>query len=81
MQLNNVNQGTYDFYNYYSDKDILEESWVKQAKAARGRICLPKILPAPISSRTAPMQVMLKVNPSPIPIPSKSEGIGLFLDA
>ena len=36
-QLNNVNQGTYDFYNYYSDKDILEESWVKQAKAARGK--------------------------------------------
>ena len=36
-QLNNVNQGTYDFYNYYSDKDILEESWVKQAKAAQGK--------------------------------------------
>lgn len=36
-QLNNVNQGTYDFYNYYSDKDILEESWVKQAKSARGK--------------------------------------------
>ena len=26
-QLNNVNQGTYDFYNYYSDKDILEEKF------------------------------------------------------
>ena len=26
-----------DFYNYYSDKDILEESWVKQAKAAQGK--------------------------------------------
>ena len=36
-QLNNVNLGTYDFYNYYSDKDILEESWVKQAKAAQGK--------------------------------------------
>lgn len=36
-QLNNVNQGTYDFYNYYNDKDILEESWVKQAKAAQGK--------------------------------------------
>jgi len=37
FQLNNVNEGTYDFYNYYEDKDILEEDWVKQAQAARGK--------------------------------------------
>lgn len=36
-QLNNVNRGTYDFYNYYEDKDILEEDWVKKATAAKGR--------------------------------------------
>ena len=36
-QLNNINLGTYDFYNYYADEDILKEDWVKQAKDAKGR--------------------------------------------
>ena len=36
-QLNNLNQGTYDFYTYYEDKDILEEDWVKKAEEARGK--------------------------------------------
>ena len=49
--------------------------------AASGRICCPKSWPAPRSSRTAPIQVILKVNPRPIPIPSKSDGIGGFLEA
>ena len=42
---------------------------------------MPKIVPAPISSRTAPIQVILKVKPRPIPIPSKRDGIGGFLEA
>ena len=36
-QLNNINQGTYDFYMYYADKDILKEDWVKAANEAKGR--------------------------------------------
>ena len=36
-QLNNINLGTYDFYNYYEDADILKEDWVKKAEEARGR--------------------------------------------
>ena len=36
-QLNNVNQGTYDFYNYYSDKDILEERLGETGKGCAGK--------------------------------------------
>lgn len=36
-QLNNVNEGTYDFYNYYENKNILEEDWITQAREAKGK--------------------------------------------
>ena len=40
-----------------------------------------KIEPLPKISRTIPIQVSPKVNPSPIPIPSNKDGTTLFFDA
>ena len=36
-QLNNVNLGTYDFYNYYKGKKIMEEDWAQEIIAAKGK--------------------------------------------
>ncbi len=36
-QLNNVNLGTYDFYNYYEGKKIMEEDWAQEIIAAKGK--------------------------------------------
>lgn len=36
-QLNNINIGTYDFYNYYYDRDISSEEWSEKVIAAKGK--------------------------------------------
>lgn len=36
-QLNNVNKGTYNFYQYYSTHDFLDETWSQITKEAEGK--------------------------------------------
>lgn len=36
-QLNNINIGTYDFYNYYYGKEISKEAWAEKVMEAKGK--------------------------------------------
>lgn len=36
-QLNNINIGTYEFYNYYQNRDIMEEEWIRPVLEANGK--------------------------------------------
>lgn len=36
-QLNNINTGTYDFYNYYYKREIIGEEWIKPVIEAKGK--------------------------------------------
>ena len=72
-QLNNINQGTYDFYMYYADKDILKEDWVKAANEAKGRevFCKDSILA--VGSKAGFCYAKYLINPS------DGEGMGYMV--
>lgn len=63
-QLNNINQGTYDFYMYYADKDILKEDWVKAANEAKGREVFFKDSILAVGSKAGFCYAKYMINPS-----------------
>lgn len=63
-QLNNINQGTYDFYMYYADKDILKEDWVKVANEAKGREVFFKDSILAVGSKAGFCYAKYMINPS-----------------
>lgn len=72
-QLNNINQGTYDFYMYYADKDILKEDWVKAANEAKGReVFFKDSIPA-VGSKAGFCYAKYMINPS------DGEGMGYMV--
>lgn len=72
-QLNNINQGTYDFYMYYADKDILKEDWVKAANEAKGREVFFKDSILAVGSKAGFCYAKYMINPS------DGEGIGYMV--
>ena len=72
-QLNNINQGTYDFYMYYADKDILKEDWVKAANEAKGREVFFKDSILAVGSRAGFCYAKYMINPS------DGEGMGYMV--
>lgn len=72
-QLNNINQGTYDFYMYYADKDILKEDWVKVANEAKGREVFFKDSILAVGSRAGFCYAKYMINPS------DGEGMGYMV--
>ena len=72
-QLNNINQGTYDFYMYYADKDILKEDWVKAANAAKGREVFFKDSILAVGSKAGFCYAKYMINPS------DGEGMGYMV--
>ena len=72
-QLNNINQGTYDFYMYYADKDILKEDWVKVANEAKGREVFFKDSILAVGSKAGFCYAKYMINPS------DGEGLGYMV--
>lgn len=72
-QLNNINQGTYDFYMYYADKDILKEDWVKAANEAKGREVFFKDSILAVGSKAGFCYAKYMINPS------DGEGMGYMV--
>ena len=72
-QLNNINQGTYDFYMYYADKDILKEDWVKVANEAKGREVFFKDSILAVGSKAGFCYAKYMINPS------DGEGMGYMV--
>lgn len=72
-QLNNINQGTYDFYMYYADKDILKEDWVKVANEAKGREVFFKDSILAVGSKAGFCYTKYMINPS------DGEGMGYMV--
>lgn len=72
-QLNNINQGTYDFYMYYADKDILKEDWVKVANEAKGREAFFKDSILAVGSKAGFCYAKYMINPS------DGEGMGYMV--
>lgn len=72
-QLNNINQGTYDFYMYYADKDILKEDWVKAANEANGREVFFKDSILAVGSKAGFCYAKYMINPS------DGEGMGYMV--
>ena len=72
-QLNNINQGTYDFYMYYADKDILKEDWVKAANEAKGREVFFKDSILAVGSKAGFCYAKYMINPS------DGEGLGYMV--
>lgn len=72
-QLNNINQGTYDFYMYYADKDILKEDWVKAANEAKGREVFFKDSILAVGSKAGFCHAKYMINPS------DGEGMGYMV--
>lgn len=72
-QLNNINQGTYDFYIYYADKDILKEDWVKVANEAKGREVFFKDSILAVGSKAGFCYAKYMINPS------DGEGMGYMV--
>ena len=72
-QLNNINKGTYDFYMYYADKDILKEDWVKAANEAKGREVFFKDSILAVGSKAGFCYAKYMINPS------DGEGMGYMV--
>ena len=72
-KLNNINQGTYDFYMYYADKDILKEDWVKAANEAKGREVFFKDSILAVGSKAGFCYAKYMINPS------DGEGMGYMV--
>ena len=72
-QLNNINQGTYDFYMYYADKDILKEDWVTAANEAKGREVFFKDSILAVGSKAGFCYAKYMINPS------DGEGMGYMV--
>lgn len=72
-QVNNINQGTYDFYMYYADKDILKEDWVKAANEAKGREVFFKDSILAVGSKAGFCYAKYMINPS------DGEGMGYMV--
>lgn len=72
-QLNNINQGTYDFYMHYADKDILKEDWVKVANEAKGREVFFKDSILAVGSKAGFCYAKYMINPS------DGEGMGYMV--
>lgn len=72
-QLNNINQGTYDFYMYYADKDSLKEDWVKVANEAKGREVFFKDSILAVGSKAGFCYAKYMINPS------DGEGMGYMV--
>lgn len=72
-RLNNINQGTYDFYMYYADKDILKEDWVKAANEAKGREVFFKDSILAVGSKAGFCYAKYMINPS------DGEGMGYMV--
>lgn len=72
-QLNNINQGTYDFYMYDADKDILKEDWVKAANEAKGREVFFKDSILAVGSKAGFCYAKYMINPS------DGEGMGYMV--
>lgn len=72
-QLNNINQGTYDFYMYYADKDILKEDWVKAVNEAKGREVFFKDSILAVGSKAGFCYAKYMINPS------DGEGMGYMV--
>ena len=72
-KLNNINQGTYDFYMYYADKDILKEDWVKVANEAKGREVFFKDSILAVGSKAGFCYAKYMINPS------DGEGMGYMV--